>query len=147
MVLVVNPAINVTVFDALKERLLTILSRRRGKAVRSLSNAQAFVLGSLSKALATILTYPLIRVKVLQQTERSPRDARLRRAQSKGTLELLSDITHAQGLGGLYRGCEAQLLSTVLKSGLLLMSKEQVLRLTLALLRRLQPSAVAAHPE
>lgn len=141
-----------TVFDALKARVLRAASALQGRPVRALTAAQAFLLGALSKALATVLTYPLIRVKVLQQAGKrraeagakpgepegagATRDAARPPAQQPaGTAELLAAIWRAEGARGLYKGCDAQLLTTVLKSGLLLMSKEQVLRLTIRLLR------------
>lgn len=167
--LVANPAINVTVFDALKARLLTAIGRLRGQPVHSLSVGHAFVLGCLAKAVATLLTYPLIRVKVLQQAAKqassqpqppfppiagqSPSRAQRCgavghgsggagqappqsvRSTSESTVALLQRIWAEDGVRGLYVGCSAQLLTTVLKAGLLLMGKEKALALALALLR------------
>lgn len=158
LVLVANPAINVTVFDALKARLLAALGRLRGRPARSLSVAQAFALGCVAKAVATLVTYPLIRVKVMQQSAKQaqPQPAGARPSQSraghtgggdgnapaaggagaKSAAALLREIWAAEGVGGLYLGCSAQLLTTVLKAGLLLMGKEKALALARALLRR-----------
>jgi hypothetical protein len=54
------------------------------------------------------------------------------RAQSTG--EILREVWAREGVSGLYVGCNAQLLTTVLKAGLLLMGKEQAMALTLRLL-------------
>ena len=66
-ILTLNPATNFAIFDALKARALALLSARAGRPVRSLSAGRAFLLGSLSKVVATLVTYPLIRTKVMMQ--------------------------------------------------------------------------------
>ena len=60
-ILTLNPALTFAVFDALKAKVTKILKTER------LSVLQAFVIGSLAKAIATILTYPLIRAKAVMQ--------------------------------------------------------------------------------
>lgn len=173
--LVANPAINVTVFDALKTRLLAALARLRGRPDARLSAMHAFALGCAAKAVATVLTYPLIRVKVLQQSAKQQQrpppppapphaspslgarqgDAWARapggggasaRARAPGMAELLREIWTEQGVRGMYVGCSAQLLTTVLKAGLLLMGKEQALVLALALLRPTRAPGRAPAP-
>lgn len=57
--LTLNPALNFAVFDALKARVLKLLSLRAGKKMHSLSVAQAFVLGSVSKVISTLVTCEL----------------------------------------------------------------------------------------
>ncbi|KAH7679546.1 Mitochondrial carrier protein [Dioscorea alata] len=66
LLLTSNPAIQYTVFDQLKQRLL---SKQRNKTVSStagpspaaLSAFSAFAVGAISKSVATVLTYPAIR--------------------------------------------------------------------------------------
>ena len=53
-------------FDALKARYLSLLTSV-GRRPRSLTTAQSFAIGSLAKAVATVLTYPLVRLKITQQ--------------------------------------------------------------------------------
>ena len=60
-ILTLNPAITFAVFDAIKARITEILGTER------LSALQAFVVGSAAKAVATVLTYPLIRCKTVMQ--------------------------------------------------------------------------------
>ncbi len=62
VLLCINPAINYTVFEQLKKRLLT------STGARSLTTFQAFVLGAIGKIVATLCTYPWVRAKVLLQT-------------------------------------------------------------------------------
>jgi len=64
--LTLNPALTTAVFDALKARYLTVLASV-GRRTRSLTTAQSFAIGSLAKAVATLLTYPLVRLKITQQ--------------------------------------------------------------------------------
>ena len=60
-ILTLNPALTFALFDALKARVMRLLKTKR------LSTLQAFVIGSLAKAIATVLTYPLIRTKSVMQ--------------------------------------------------------------------------------
>jgi hypothetical protein len=81
-----NPAIHYTIYDALKDRILTRPNRRskiRGSVTSGIDDGsgaltspapasrpeltlfQAFVLGVVAKLVATLATYPLIRAKVL----------------------------------------------------------------------------------
>ena len=63
-----NPAINYTVFDSVKaamERAVRRRGRRTRPGVPLLSALELFVAGAVAKAVATIITYPLIRAKVL----------------------------------------------------------------------------------
>jgi len=68
VLLCINPAIYNTVFDQLKGRLLArIQARSTGKKVVALTTLQAFVLGIIAKAIATVLTFPYIRTKMVMQ--------------------------------------------------------------------------------
>ncbi|GMP56572.1 hypothetical protein CsSME_00021002 [Camellia sinensis var. sinensis] len=85
LLLTTNPSIQYTVFDQLKQRLQRgQLSKKLGteSSSDSLSAVSAFVLGAVSKCIATCLTYPAIRCKVMIQAAESEEDrkkeARLR---------------------------------------------------------------------
>lgn len=69
VILCINPAINIAVFDQLKARLLAWLRRRAptGKRIVALTAFQAFLVGIIAKTIATLVTYPYIRVKVVMQ--------------------------------------------------------------------------------
>ncbi|CAA3008792.1 peroxisomal adenine nucleotide carrier 1 [Olea europaea subsp. europaea] len=62
LLLTSNPAIQYTVFDQLKVRLLKQKQNKMetGSSPEALSAFSAFVLGALSKSIATVLTYPAI---------------------------------------------------------------------------------------
>lgn len=145
-ILTLNPAITMSVFDLLKA---TLLQGRKG-AQKKMSTAEAFVLASLSKCIATWITYPLIRTKTVMQaqqkaaatatpTRQSPAgvtecpaaesDSRARR----GFVHVLVSILREEGAAGLYRGFGAQIVSAVLKSGIQLTCKEALFRYALGL--------------
>ena len=58
LALCINPAIEFLAFERLKQQAL----RTTGK--KYLSLAEGFALGAVAKAIATVLTFPLIRLKV-----------------------------------------------------------------------------------
>ncbi|KAH6788086.1 peroxisomal adenine nucleotide carrier 1 [Perilla frutescens var. hirtella] len=74
LLLTANPSIQYTAFDQLKNRLLKEkMKKREGDATspEALSAFSAFVLGAASKCIATCLTYPAIRCKVVIQSAES----------------------------------------------------------------------------
>ncbi|KAJ0410817.1 hypothetical protein ATCC90586_010140 [Pythium insidiosum] len=71
LVLVSNPSINYTVFDSLKLRVQQWKQQRtNAKRLVALTMLEAFVLAAIAKAIATIITYPVIRAKVLMQAQK-----------------------------------------------------------------------------
>ncbi|GLE02385.1 hypothetical protein PINS_up011223 [Pythium insidiosum] len=71
LVLVSNPSINYTVFDSLKLRVQQWKQQRtNAKRLVALTMLEAFVLAAVAKAIATIITYPVIRAKVLMQAQK-----------------------------------------------------------------------------
>eukprot|EP00271_Cylindrocystis_brebissonii_P005026 TRINITY_DN1697_c0_g5_i1.p1 TRINITY_DN1697_c0_g5~~TRINITY_DN1697_c0_g5_i1.p1 ORF type:complete len:451 (-),score=88.01 TRINITY_DN1697_c0_g5_i1:1392-2744(-) len=148
LLLTTNPAIQYTVFEQLKERLLTREHQRRARrqvaakakagfveqvlAPVALSAFSAFVLGALSKTIATVITYPLIRCKVLMQREDTEEEKRQRAAGDKrvgaprNMAQAFRIIWHSEGVSGFYKGLQGQVLKTVLAAALMLMIKEKV---------------------
>ncbi|KAL0323563.1 UNVERIFIED_CONTAM: Peroxisomal adenine nucleotide carrier 1 [Sesamum angustifolium] len=85
LLLTANPSIQYTAFDQLKQRLLKKKNRKNNgdvTAPEALSAFSAFVLGAVSKCVATCVTYPAIRCKVVIQSaesdENNDDDARLK---------------------------------------------------------------------
>lgn len=147
MLLCANPAIQYTAYDNLKVALL----RRRGDGGRTtetgggqsnkLSVWEAFFFGLLSKFLATMATYPLIRCKVMLMVggggdgEGGPNDpaaagdgrsAPREGARPRSLPRLLLHILRTEGPRGIYRGCSLQLLHTTLKSAMLMAARERI---------------------
>lgn len=140
LLLCMNPSINHTIFDFLKSKLLI----NRGdthceKSQYSLSILEAFALGLVAKFAATIVTYPLIRVKMILMVQSlSPR------MPVNPFTELWQCIRKEysqDGIKGLYRGCNLQLIHTLLKSALLMMMKERISLMIQELLRLVMKSS------
>ena len=110
--LVANPAIQYTCYEALKLRMI-----RRQR--RALTDVEVFLLGAISKALATVLTYPL---QVAQ--------TRLRKAGNgyKGTLDCLGKVYNEEGVKGLFGGLSSKLMQSVLTAALMLLVYERILK-------------------
>ncbi|GMH28466.1 hypothetical protein Nepgr_030309 [Nepenthes gracilis] len=134
LLLTTNPSIQYTVFDQLKHRLLERGSNKTGavSSPEALSAFSAFMLGALSKSIATCLTYPAIRCKVvIQATESDDERIRENRAKSRKTISgVFRNILKTEGVPGFFKGLHAQILKTVLSSALLLMIKEKITKTT-----------------
>ncbi|KAL5701785.1 NAD(+) salvage pathway protein [Ranunculus cassubicifolius] len=141
-----NPAIQYTVFDQLKNRLLIgqLANKTAGanSSPAALSAFSAFMLGAVSKSIATCLTYPAIRCKVMIQaaepTENGKTDGVKKPPKTiSGTL---CSIWKREGFFGFFKGLHAQILKTVLSSALLLMIKEKITKSTWVLMLALRRS-------
>ncbi|KAI3715438.1 hypothetical protein L6452_22420 [Arctium lappa] len=128
ILLTINPAIQYTAFDQLKQRLL---EGQLGDP-QSLSALSAFLLGAASKCAATCLTYPAIRCKVMIQSAESSEDTNDEsEVKSRKTVSgALYAIWNKEGFLGFFKGLRAQILKTVLSSALLLMIKEKITKST-----------------
>jgi adenine nucleotide transporter 17 len=111
LLLVANPVLQFFCYEQLKH--LTI--RRRHD--RSLSSAQAFGLGFLAKAIATLVTYPLQLAQVLQRLHHY-----------NGTMDCLQQVCRHQGPAALYMGLQAKLWQTTLTAAITFLTYEQILQ-------------------
>lgn len=138
LLLTSNPAIQYTVFDQLKQRLLDgqLKKSGNGSSPESLSAFSAFLLGAISKSIATVLTYPAIRCKVMIQAADSSEDETKenKKKPRKTILSVLDAIWKREGISGFFKGLQAQILKTVLSSALLLMIKEKITATTWVLI-------------
>ncbi|KAL1848651.1 ADP/ATP carrier protein [Paecilomyces lecythidis] len=127
LVLVVNPAITYGAYQRLKDILFP------GKT--SLKAWEAFVLGALSKALATIATQPLIVAKVGLQSRPPPgREGK----PFKSFVEVMRYIIDNEGPLSLFKGIGPQITKGLLVQGFLMMTKERVELLFLVFFAYLQ---------
>lgn len=118
-----NPAITFTIFDVIKGRVLQQRTHANGKA-RPLNMTEAFLIGLLAKFVSTVVTYPLIRAKVTLMVSLDSDDEE---SSSNSSLwACLSREFQRGGVSGLYKGCNLQLLHTLLKSALLMTLRERV---------------------
>ncbi|KAI9809683.1 MAG: hypothetical protein M1825_000115 [Sarcosagium campestre] len=124
LVLVVNPSITYGAYQRLKDIFFP------GKA--NLRPWEAFLLGAMSKAVATIVTQPLIVAKVGLQSRPPP----ARNGKPFKTFgEVMEYIIHNEGILGLFKGIAPQIMKGVLVQGLLMMTKERMEILFILLFR------------
>lgn len=116
LVLTVNPAITYGMFERLKVFFLGVDGR--------MTPGKAFLIGALSKTMATIVTYPYIMAKVrlqakyddndnddddgqlIEQGEGTPQDTSLaqkRKERYNGAIDVLRKVAAEKGLGGWYQ--------------------------------------------
>ena len=107
--LVSNPIIQFVGYESIKKRLL---ARRNSKA---LTAGEAFMLGALSKAIATVLTYPL----QVGQTRT--------RVTKAGLLSSLALVFKNEGATGLFAGLVPKLSQTVINSAIQFLLYETIL--------------------
>jgi len=127
LVLVVNPAITYGAYQRLKDIIFP------GKV--NLRPWEAFLLGAMSKSLATIATQPLIVAKVGLQSKPPPsREGKPFRS----FIEVMQFIVHNEGLLGLFKGIAPQITKGLIVQGLLMMTKERMELLFIVLFRYLR---------
>lgn len=133
LMLVANPAIQFSVYEAIKRYLTKIYGKE------SPSVLYFFFLGAIAKLVSTFATYPL----QLIQTKMRHGDSDLRKnlPPNAGTFEMVFYILKNKGMKGLYCGLEAKLWQTVLTAALMFMTYEKIVRFVKMLLR----ASVAAN--
>ncbi|KAJ5573420.1 uncharacterized protein N7459_007847 [Penicillium hispanicum] len=127
LILVVNPAITYGAYQRLKDIFFP------GK--NNLKPWEAFFLGAMSKALATIATQPLIVAKVGLQS-RPPPSRQGKPFKTFG--EVMKYIINNEGALSLFKGIGPQIMKGLLVQGLLMMTKERMELLFIALFAYLQ---------
>ncbi|KAG1806836.1 peroxisomal membrane protein PMP47B [Suillus plorans] len=129
LVLVINPVLQYTVFEQLKnflikKRTLKLRARGSGSVVAVLSDWDFFVLGAFSKLVATGSTYPYIVLKSRLQAGQA------RAEQYKSSLHGLATILKEEGIQGLYKGVGSKLLQSVLAAAILFAVQRRIYELT-----------------
>jgi len=112
LLLVINPALQFMLYETLKRKLMNING--------SVHSFTYFILGALSKAFATLLTYPL----QLIQTKLRIGDKSL--PKNIGALHMLFRIAKLYGFKDLYRGLETKIWQTVLTAALMFATYEKI---------------------
>ncbi|KAJ3109787.1 ADP/ATP carrier protein [Phlyctochytrium planicorne] len=136
LVLCVNPAITYGMFERLKSGWLK-RKEARGAPLR-LSPGEIFLIGAMSKTLATVVTYPYIMAKVRMQW-RPPKDTtgltekQRNSIKYSGSLDVLKKVFESDGLMGWYKGMQTQITKAVLCQAILFVGKDQFSLYTLML--------------
>ncbi|KAF7503403.1 hypothetical protein GJ744_003886 [Endocarpon pusillum] len=115
LVLVVNPAITYGAYQRLRDLFFP--------QKINLRPWEAFLLGALSKTLATIVTQPLIVAKVCLQSKPPP-DRKGKPFKTFG--EVMKHIIEHEGPLALFKGIGPQILKGLLVQGILMMIKERM---------------------
>ncbi|KAF8192440.1 mitochondrial carrier domain-containing protein [Pholiota molesta] len=133
LVLVMNPIIQYTAFEQLKNLLI---SRRTAKlraagnaaagaaAAAALSDFDFFILGALSKLVATSFTYPYIVVKSRLQAGTA------NSLKYKSSLDGLLTIIKEEGVEGLYKGIGSKIIQSVLTAAILFAGQRRIFEMT-----------------
>jgi len=122
LILTIKPGLQLAVFESVKQRLL--VWRRDAspmKGLDALSGVQAFLLGALSRAVATILVFPYIRGKVLLQ--------RGEKAHGNPLVSLhrvMLRCAQQQGIIGLYQSMPQELMRATLSAALMFAVRERL---------------------
>lgn len=95
LLLCVNPAITYGSFEKIKQIVLTVLKLQLTPGVN-------FLVGALSKTLATVITYPYIMAKVRLQW-RPSKDMKDKVVAYKGSIDVLTRVLKTDGFFGWYK--------------------------------------------
>ena len=130
--LTINPAMNIALFERMKAWY--VFKKRDIKyqsSAAQLSAFEAFILGTVSKGAATVVTYPMIRLKALllkvseeYEEEDSLSTNRETRKRPVSAVDVIRLVLKNEGVAGFYRGMYVQLLRSASGSGLMFMVRE-----------------------
>ncbi|KAF8351486.1 mitochondrial carrier domain-containing protein [Amanita rubescens] len=130
LVLVMNPVLQYTVFEQLKNALISRRTSRlhaagaAATAVAVLTDWDFFLLGAVSKLVATGTTYPYIVVKSRMQA------GSVTALRYKSSLDGLLTIIREEGVEGLYKGIGSKLVQSVLTAAILFAGQRRIYELT-----------------
>lgn len=125
LVLVINPIIQYTIFEQVKNVIIT------ANGVQSFSAIKAFFIGAFGKLVATTLTYPYITLKSRMHVKKKALAEALG-DQADGEVKLsmyleIKKIVKEEGLEGLYRGLAVKLFQSIMTAAFLFYFKEELL--------------------
>ncbi|KAI8374489.1 mitochondrial carrier domain-containing protein [Radiomyces spectabilis] len=121
MVLVVNPSITYFAFEKLRSFYLRMYKRS------SLSSLEVFLFSALAKTVATMVTYPFILLRTTMVANTSKSDKKHDSSSpSKSMFSIMKQVVRTDGLSGLYRGMQAQIIKGFFNQGIMYMIKDYV---------------------
>lgn len=127
LILVINPAIQFMVYEAIKREVL--------KSYKNIPSLAVFGMASIAKICATVITYPLqlIQTKLRHGLNKETEAKHL--PKNPGTFAVGLFILRTYGPLGLFRGIEAKLAQTVLTAALMFVAYEKIFKLVVTILR------------
>ncbi|KAK6634134.1 hypothetical protein RUM43_001751 [Polyplax serrata] len=123
--LVSNPVIQFVIYEAVKRQLQKLYPDKKFGALAF------FFVGAFSKAVATVMTYP---VQLLQAKLRHGHNYKELR-QNAGMNEIARHILGKYGISGLFKGMEAKILQTVLTAALMFAMYENIYQMVFRLMK------------
>ncbi|KAK9464653.1 mitochondrial carrier domain-containing protein [Lipomyces arxii] len=127
LVLVINPAITYGMYQRFRVAIF------HNKPV--ITAYDSFLLGALSKSMATVVSQPLIVAKVMIQSKQKPGQQ-----QYNSFVDALKYLAKYEGVRGLFKGIGPQISKGILVQGLLFMFRDQIELLIILLVRLIQKS-------
>lgn len=123
-VLCFKPALQYTVFEQVKQVLL------KSRKQKSLSAAEAFLLGMVARTVSTVAVFPFVRAKVVMQSRKKTNPTNTNNNTENpvpvSIMGLLNEMYQTDGIAGLYQGLGPELTRGVFSAALMLMIKEQL---------------------
>lgn len=144
MVLCSNPAITYGAFEKCKALWLKLKLSGKNPSVAKLHSFEIFLLGALSKTLATVVTYPYIMAKVRLQwkapleVQKKMSNVDKQSLNYKHSWDVLAKVYHQDGIRGWYKGMKAQIIKAVLCQAILFVTKAKFTYWTILLFRLVQ---------
>jgi len=113
LILVINPVIQYTAYEQLKNLVL--------KRKEKLNSLDVFILGAVAKLCATVSTYPYTVVKARMQLRQGTDE----NSKYNSTLDAFKKIIKNEGTCGLYKGIQSKIIQSVLTAAFLFMFKDK----------------------
>lgn len=129
LVLVINPILQYTIFEQLKD----VLAKRRRVTPRD-----AFFLGALGKLLATSITYPYITVKSRMHVATSTKEG----GTQDGMTQSFKRLVREEGWSGLYKGIGPKVTQSVITAAFLFAFKDALYEASVKARRKI-PAKIA----
>ncbi|KAK3320706.1 mitochondrial carrier domain-containing protein [Cercophora scortea] len=130
LVLVINPILQYTLFEQMKNAL--------EKRKRRITPTTAFLLGALGKLFATSITYPYITVKSQMHVAAKGTEKK------EGMVAAMSRVVKEEGYAGLYKGIGPKVTQSVLTAALLFAFKDVLYEQTVRLRSTVAKKALTA---
>ncbi|CAI0551141.1 unnamed protein product [Linum tenue] len=150
LLLTSNPAIQYTVFDQLKLKLLKgnqLIQQSGAYEPSSLNSGFKSVVITREMGISKLETCCYFRCKVMIQSAEADENnhKKAKRKASKTLSGVVFAIWRKEGVTGFFKGLHAQILKTVLSSALLLMIKEKIAATTWVVLLAIRRSLLAQN--